>query len=111
MITCYETVLYQLFQVLLAHTGERIGERIPGNRHSWKITVYSHIVNGTQHYVTEKLILPPFVLFLIRFQGVIQFPRGNEVFGITNKGLTVFGKDLLLRGRALKNCFQYPLLL
>jgi hypothetical protein len=38
-LTFYEAILDQLFQVFLAHTGERIRERIPGDRDTRRVTM------------------------------------------------------------------------
>jgi hypothetical protein len=79
IISGHEPVLHQLFQILSGHTGERFRYGIPGNRDTGKVTMQSNIVGGGEHQMTEEVILPPGVLFSIRFQRVIQASASNEV--------------------------------
>jgi hypothetical protein len=86
IITGHEPVVYQLFQVILRHTGERFRYGIPGDRDTGKIAMESNIVGGRQHQMAEEVILPPGVAVSIRSQGVIQASSSDEVFGNTNVG-------------------------
>jgi len=98
IITGHKPVLYQLFQVLSGHTGERFDHGIPGDGNAKKVTMEGNIVGGRQHQMAEELILPPGVAVSIRSQGVIQASTSDEVCGNTNVGFAFSRGDLASLG-------------